>query len=151
MVMRRVASLSRFEMGEREVALGRVVIPSDNTPTKAPGSTLVPTPVWRYKGPAITWTITCQGGRWGLTFDGQTGIATETRSQPAAADWTTFQPDTPLKGVVLTGLEDSPDGKYDMEIWFKASGVEDQGAIFTDCCYVPAAVPAIEILRCSFS
>lgn len=152
MVMRRRDSLSQLEVeGRREVALGRVVIPSDNTPTKAPGADLFPSPVWRYKGPGTTLTITYQVGRWGVGFAGDTAIVTETRNQPAAADWATFQPDPPLKKVALTGLGSSSDSKYDMEMWFKATGMDDQGAIFTDCCYVPAAAPALEILRCSFS
>ena len=149
----RFAGLPRIvRAAEKAVELGRVVIPSDNTPTKAVGATLVPSPVWRYKGPAKTLTITYQVGRWGAGgFAGDTAIVTETRNQPASADWATFQPDTPLKGVALTGLGASEDNKYDMEMWFKATGMDDQGAIFTDCCVVPGAAPSLEILRCSFS
>lgn len=139
-------------MVDKVVELGRVVIPSDNTPTKTPDSTLVPSPVWRYKGPAKTITITYQVGRWGAGgFAGDTAIVTETFSQSKSDDWATFQPTTSLKGVKLSGLGASDDNKYDMEMWFKATGMDDQGAIFTDCCIVPAAAPALEILRCSFS
>lgn len=133
------------------VMLGRVVIPSDNTPTKSPGSTLIPSPRWRYKGPAKTITLTYQVGRWGVGFAGDTAIVTETFNQSKSDDWATFAPTTPLKGVALSGLGASADGKYDMEMWFKATDMDDQGAIFTDCCSVPTVQPALEIVSCSFS
>ena len=50
---------------ERIVTLGRVVIPSDNTPIKGLGEKLIPNPRWKYKGPASTITLTYQVGRWG--------------------------------------------------------------------------------------
>jgi hypothetical protein len=138
-------------MVQQRVQLGRVVIPSDNTPVKGIGSLLVPSPKWRYKGPATTMKITYQVGRWGAGFAGDTQIKEETVNQPKSDDWEEFSPSNPLQGVTLSGLGSSPDGKYDMEMWFKASGMSDQGVIFTDCCEVPSAAPAIEIVSCSFS
>ncbi|MBA7608828.1 hypothetical protein ES703_16011 [subsurface metagenome] len=139
-------------MAEQIIMLGRVVIPSDNTPLKGPGDTLVPSPVWKYKGPAITITLTYQVGRWGVGgFAGDTSIVTETLPQPACDDWAECRPTSPLRGVKLTGLHPSPDNRYDMEMWFKATGMADEAAIFTDCCEVPAAVPELEIVSCSFS
>jgi len=137
---------------ERVVTLGRVVIPSDNTPLKGLGERLVPAPRWRYKGPACTITLTYQVGRWGIGgFAGDTSIITETIHQVVSDEWQEFSPTTPLRGVSLTGLKASPDNRYDMEMWFKAPGIADQGAIFTDCCEVPAAAPELEIVSCGFS
>lgn len=139
-------------MVNQVVMLGRVVIPSDNTPLKSVGATLVPAPVWRYKGPAKTLTITYQVGRWGtFGFAGDSPIVTEIINQSKSDDWAEFRPTVPLKGVKLTGLVASPDDRYDMEMWFKATDMADQAAIFTDCCEVPAVAPALEIVSCSFS
>lgn len=130
--------------------LGRVVIASSNTPIKAVGSILVPSPRWRYKGPACTITLSYQVGRWGVAFAGDSPIVTETLNQPASDVWKEFTPTAALKGVALTGLKPATNDTYDMEMWFKAAGMEDQGAIFTACCQVPAAAPALEIVSCSF-
>lgn len=138
-------------MVEQIVMLGRVVIPSDNTPTKGPGDILVPAPRWRYKGPASTITLTYQVGRWGIGFAGDTEIVTEILNQPASDSWQEFSPDRTLKGVKLTGLKASSGNRYDMEMWFKSPAFADQGAIFTGCCEVPAAVPELEIVSCSFT
>jgi hypothetical protein len=139
-------------MAEKIIQLGRVVIPADNTPKKGVGTTLVPSPVWRFKGPATSIKLTYQVGRWGAGgFAGDTEIVEETFNQVKSDDWETFSPQTALKGVKLNGLKATDDNKYDMEMWFKATGMDDQGAIFTDCCEVPAASPALEIDSCSFS
>lgn len=138
-------------MTERAVELGRVVIPSSNTPTKSMGGDLYPSPRWNYKGPAIQLTITYQVGRWGVGFAGDTEIVTERRNQVASDYMRTFEPDPPLKAIRLSGLGTSDDGRYDMEMWFKATNMTDQGAIFTDCCEVPAAKPELQIASCSFS
>lgn len=139
-------------MGEKVVMLGRVVIPSDNTPIKGPSDTLYPAPRWRYKGPARTITVHYQVGRWGtFGFAGDTERITATLNQPASDDWQEFSPTTPLKGVRLTGLKASPDDRYAMELVMGGAGLEDQSAIFTDCCEVPAAAPELEIISCSFS
>lgn len=139
-------------MVEQIVMLGRVVIPSANTPRKAVDSTLYPAPKWRYKGPACTIALTYQVGRWGtFGFAGDTEIITETLNQVASDYWQEFSPQTPLKGVRLTGLKDSPDNHYDMEMWFKSPAFADQGAIFTDCCEVPAVAAELEIVSCSFT
>ena len=140
------------EGGERIIELGRVVIPSDNTPPKAVGDLLIPSPVWRYKGPAKSITITYQVGRWSAVgFAGDSPIATETFTQKSSDDWANFEPETALKGVKLTGLKPATGDLYDMEMWFKAPGMADQGVIFTRCCEVPSAAPEIEIVSCSFS
>lgn len=152
MVLRRAGFPAIVRDAERVIELGRVVIPSDNTPLKGLGTTLVPAPVWRYKGPSRTITLTYQVGRWGVGgFAGDTAIVSETFTQRQSDDWATFEPEVPLRGVKLNGLKASPDDKYDMEMWFKATGLADQGAIFTDCCEVPAAAPELEIVSCSFS
>lgn len=135
----------------QNVRLGRVVIPSSNTPTKSPGSILVPSPRWRYKGPARTITLTYQVGRWGVGFAGDSPIVTETLNQPVSDILKEFAPPTPLKGVALNGLQPATNNTYDMEMWFKATGMDDQGAIFTACCLVPAVTPALEIVSCSFT
>lgn len=140
------------DLTDREVALGKVTIPADNTPIKAVDSILVPTPVWRYKGPEKTIKIFYQVGYLGaIAFDGQTERVDETFIQKRSDDWATFAPDPPLKGVKLTGLKPRPDDIYDMEMWFTAPAMEDQGAIFTGCCQVPAAAPELEIVSCSFA
>ena len=133
------------------VALGRIVLPADNTPVKSIGATLVPSPRWRYKGPACTITLTYQVGRWGITFDGDTAKVTETLNQPASDTWKEFSPDRALKGVTLASLEAATNDLYDMEMWFKSPAFADQGAIFTACCKVPAVTPVLEIVSCSFS
>lgn len=139
-------------MVEQIVRLGRVEIPADNTPIKSVGDTLIPAPRWKYKGPACTITLTYQVGRWGWAgFAGDTAIVTETLNQPASDVWAEFSPTAPLKGVALTGLKESPDNRYDMEMWFKSPAFADQGAIFTGCCEVPAVVGELEIVSCSFS
>lgn len=139
-------------MVEQIVMLGRVVIPSINTPIKSVGDTLVPAPRWRYKGPACTITLTYQVGRWStFGFAGDTAIVTETLNQLASDTWQEFSPDKALKGVSLIGLKVSPDNRYDMEMWFKSPAFADQGAIFTDCCEVPAVAAELEIVSCSFS
>lgn len=139
-------------MVNQPIRLGRVVIPSSNTPVKSIGATLVPSPRWRYKGPPCTITLTYQVGRWGIGFAGDSAIVSETLNQPASDTWKEFSPTTPLRGVALTGLKAATNGLYDMEMWFKATGMDDQGAIFTGCCQVPAAAgPALEIVSCSFS
>ena len=134
-----------------QVALGRVVIPALNTPTKKVGDTLVPTPRWRYKGPACTISLSYVVGWWGVVFNEMTPKVFETLSQPASDVWKEFQPDRVLKGVVLTGLTPTEDEYYDLEMWFKSATFADQGAIFTDCCKVPAVAAALEIVSCSFS
>jgi len=135
------------------VVLGRIVIPSDNTPVKSVGDTLYPAPRWRYKGPAITITVHYQVGRWDPTwgFAGDSPRITETLNQPASDYWQEFSPTTPLRGVVLTGLKASPDHRYDMEMVMGGAGITDQTAIFTDCCEVPAVAAELEIVSCSFS
>jgi len=134
------------------VALGRIVLPAENTPVKSIGDTLVPTPRWRYKGPACTITLTYQVGRWDWAgFAGDTAIVTETLNQPASDTWREFGPDRALKGVSLIGLVATPDNRYDMEMWFKSPAFTDQGAIFTDCVEVPAVAAELEIVSCSFS
>lgn len=139
-------------MVEQIVMLGRIVIPADNTPRKSVGDTLYPSPRWRYKGPACTITLTSQVGRWGWAgFAGDSPIVTESLNQPASDVWAEFSPITPLRGVKLTGLQPSPDSLYDMEMWFKSPAFADQGAIFTQCCEVPAVVGELEIVSCSFS
>lgn len=139
-------------MVEQIVMLGRVLIPADNTPLKGVGNILVPSPRWRYRGPACTITLTYQVGRWGvLGFDGDSPKVTETLSQPRSDDWAEFTPPRALRGVALTGLKVSPDNRYDMEMWFKSPDFSDQAAIFTDCCEVPAVVGEVEIVSCSFS
>ena len=138
-------------MVDQIVMLGRVVIPSNNTPVKSVGATLVPSPRWRYKGPACTITLTYQVGRWGIGFAGDTAIVTETLNQVASDTWKEFSPPTPLKGVALTGLKAATNDLYDMEMWFKSSAFADQGAIFTACCKVPAVAAELEIVSCSFS
>jgi len=139
-------------MVQQIVMLGRVVIPADNTPIKSVGDTLTPSPRWRYKGPACAITLTYQVGRWDWAgFAGDSPIVTETLNQPASDYWQEFSPTKVLRGVVLTGLKESPDTRYDMEMWFKSPGFADQAAIFTDCCEVPAAVGELEIVSCSFS
>ena len=138
-------------MVEQIITLGRVVIPSLNTPVKKVGSILIPSPRWRYKGPAITITLSYQVGRWGIGFDGDSPIVTEVFIQPLSEDWADFSPTAPLRGVALTGLKAATNDLYDMEMWFKAPGdFEDQGAIFTDCCQVPMVTPSMEIVSCSF-
>lgn len=133
------------------VMLGRVVIPSDNTPRKSVGDTLIPSPRWRYKGPACTITLSYQVGRWDWAgFAGDSPIVTETLNQPASDVWAEFSPTTPLRGVKLIGLQPSPDNLYDMEMWFKSPAFADQGAIFTHCCEV-IALGEVEIISCSFS
>jgi len=140
-------------MVEQVIQLGRVVIPSDNTPVKSIGDTLYPTPVWRYKGPARTLTIHYQVGRWGIGgFAGDTERVTESLNQPASDEWQEFSPTRALKGVRLTGLKVSPDTRYDMEMVLGGAGITDQSAIFTDCVEVPTVVaPELEIVSCSFS
>lgn len=134
------------------VMLGRVIIPAENTPVKSVGDTLVPSPRWRYTGPACTITLTYQVGRWGLGgFAGDTAIVTETINQLASDTWQEFGPVTPLKGVRLTGLVATADNRYAMEMWFKSPAFADQGAIFTDCCEVPGVAAALEIVSCSFT
>jgi hypothetical protein len=144
-------SLRRLVMAERTVVLGRVVIPSVNTPPKAVDDMLYPSPRWNYKGPAKRLTITYQVGRWGIGFAGDTAIVTETRNQVASDYMRTFEPDPPLEGIKLSGLGSSDDNRYDMEMWIKATGMADQGAIFTDCCEVPSVKPELQIVSCSFS
>lgn len=138
-------------MTDRTVELGRVVIPSSNTPLKAVDAELLPKPRWNYKGPAVQLTITYQVGRWGVGFAGDTAIVTERRNQVASDYMRTFEPEPPLKAIKLSGLGASGDNMYDMEMWFKATGMADQGAIFTDCCEVPSVQPEIQIVSCSFS
>ena len=138
-------------MVDQFVRLGRVVIPSDNTPIKGPSDMLYPAPRWRYKGPARTITVHYQVGRWGIGFAGDTERVTTNLNQSASDEWQEFSPITPLKGVRLTGLKASPDNRYDMELVMGGAGLEDQTAIFTDCCEVPAAAPELEIVSCSFS
>ncbi|MBA7593428.1 hypothetical protein ES703_00348 [subsurface metagenome] len=134
------------------VMLGRIVLPSDNTPVKSVGDTLVPSPRWRYKGPASSITLTYQVGRWGVGgFAGDTAIITETLSQPASDTWQEFSPTRALRGVILVGLAPTDDKRYDMEMWFKSPDFSDQGAIFTNCCEVPAVAAELEIVSCSFS
>lgn len=133
------------------VALGRVVIPSDNTPQKNVGDLLVPSPRWRYKGPATTIELSYQVGYWGVTFNGMSPIVRGTLNQKQSDDWQEFNPTTQLKGVPLTGLTPTEDGRYDMEMWFKSPAFADQGAIFTDCCEVPAVAAELEIVSCSFT
>ena len=134
-------------------ALGRVVIPAANTPQKGVGDTLIPTPVWRYKGPAISITLSYQVGRWSAVgFAGDTLIVTENLEQPRSDVWQEFRPTRQLKGVRLNGLKATEDNRFDMEMWFKAPGTfSDQGAIFTGCCEVPAVAGMLEIVACSFS
>ncbi len=147
-----VVSLKEVDMVNQLVRLGRIVIPAANTPVKSAGSLLVPSPRWRYKGPLCTITLTYQVGRWGVVgFAGDSPIVTETLNQPASDTWQEFTPTAPLRGVALTGLKAATNNIYDMEMWFKASGMDDQGAIFTGCCQVPAAAPSLEIVSCSFS
>jgi len=106
-------------MVEQLVRLGRIVIPADNTPLKGPGDLLIPNPRWRYKGPAMSITLTYQVGRWGtFGFAGDTPIITESLSQPASDEWQEFSPTNPLRGVNLIGLKPSPDNRFDMEMWF---------------------------------
>lgn len=134
------------------VMLGRVVLPADNTPVKSVGDALIPAPRWKYVGPACTITLTYQVGRWGVGgFAGDTSIETETLNQPASETWQEFSPDRALKGVNLIGLVATEDNRYDMEMWFKSPAFADQGAIFTDCCEVPAVAAELEIVSCSFS
>jgi len=138
-------------MVDRLVKLGRVVIPATNTPVKSVGSTLLPSPRWRYKGPGGTITLTYQVGRWGIGFAGDSAIVTETLNQPASDIWREFSPTTPLRGVALTGLRAATNDVYDMDMWFKMTGQPDEGAIFTGCCQVPSVAAALEIISCSFS
>ena len=138
-------------MVEQIVVLGRIEIPADNTPVKSVGDYLIPAPRWRYKGPACTITLTYQVGRWTWAFAGDTAIVTETLNQPASDTWKEFSPTQTLKGVRLTGLVATPDNRYDMEMWFKSPEFADQGAIFTDCCEVPAVAAELEIISCSFT
>ena len=139
-------------MVEQIVRLGRVEIPSASTPLKSVSDILYPAPRWRYMGPACTIALTYQVGRWGIFgFAGDTEIVNETLNQPASDTWQEFSPTTPLKGVRLTGLKPSPDDLYDMEMWFKSAAFSDQGAIFTNCCKVPAVAAELQIVSCSFS
>jgi len=152
MVIRRAGFQRILPVEAGEVVLGRIVLPAENTPVKSVGDTLVPSPRWRYKGPACTINLTYQVGRWStLGFAGDTAIVPESLNQPASDTWQEFSPDRALKGVTLTGLKESPDDRYDMEMWFKSPAFADQGAIFTDCCEVPAVVGELEIISCSFS
>ena len=138
-------------MVNQQVTLGRIVLPADNTPVKSVGSTLIPAPRWRYKGPACVITLTYQVGYWGITFNGMSSIRTETLNQPASDTLQEFGPDRALLGVALTGLAATDDHRYDMEMWFKSPAFTHQGAIFTNCCEVPAVTGELEIVRCSFS
>jgi len=134
------------------VTLGRVVIPSDNTPQKSVGASLVPKPVWRYRGPATTINLSYQVGRWGtFGFAGDTEVVHETLNQPASDYLREFSPTKVLKGVVLTGLKEAVGGRYDMEMWFRSPGFADEAAIFTGACEVPAIVGELEIVSCSFT
>lgn len=140
-------------MVSRTTRLGRTVIPSDNTPLKGVNDILMPSPKWRYKGPAKEITITYQVGRWGAGFAGDTKIVTDKINQVQSDDWKDFelQPDQKLTGVKLETLGNASNDTYDMEMWFKATGMADQGAIFTGCCKVPSASPQLDIVSCSFS
>ncbi len=133
------------------VALGVVVIQSLNTPKKNVGDTLFPTPRWRYKGPACTISLTYQVGYKGVTFNGMSPRLSMNLNQPASPDWAEFTPISPLIGVSLTGLTLTEDNRYDMEMIFRSAAFADQTAYFMDCCEVPAAVAALEIVSCSFS
>ena len=133
------------------VALGTVVIPASNTPTKNVGDILIPTPRWRYKGPACIISLTYQVGYKGVTFNGMSPRLSTNLNQPACPDWVEVTPTTPLIGVALTGLTLTEDNRYDMEMVFRSAAFADQTAYFTDCCEVPAAVAALEIVSCSFS
>ena len=134
------------------ITLGRVVISADNTPQKSVGDSLIPNPVWRYKGPATTINLSYQVGRWGtFGFAGDTEVVRETLNQPASDYLQEFSPTRGLKGVVLTGLNEAVGGRYDMEMWLRSPDFADEAAIFTGCCEVPAVVGEVEIVSCSFS